>query len=717
MRSFLRWFTRLVLHFFYDINIVNYERIEALKGQGPTLVIPNHVSFMDAALMYALMPKDTYFVIYTTFVNSLGWLFRLSCNFVAVDQHSPYAMKKIMAKLNENRTVVIFPEGRLTTTGSFMKSYGGVVWLASKSQANVLPMVIVGMEQNKFTRVTEMYKTRWFHDIMLYVGEPFKLPKMENSEINKSKRFYADSIIDNMQKLKVEARLKKCGSEVNLFNELLKSSKIHGKDKVILRDALGAALSYKKLILASRVLGGRLGKLLAGETKVGLMLPNAAAHTVAMFGLFAQGKTIAMMNFTAGVASNLSCTKNAGVKTIITSRAFIEKAKLEKLEAALKEQCRFIYLEDVKESLTVVDKLSGAIQAMSGKRARYFPEQRVILFTSGSESRPKGVVLTPRNIVANIYQGMAVFDLTPRDRMLNALPLFHSFGVMAGELLPVLEGMMLMLYPSPLHYKEIPEMCYDWNITVLLGTSTFLNGYGLYAHSYDFHAIKYVISGAEKLTDATRYLWLDKFGVRICEGYGMTEAAPLVSANTKLFYKIGSAGRLMPCIDYKLEPVDGVEPLTTDEQVGVLTIKGPNLMEGYLIDGEGFVPLDGYYDTGDVVSMDRERFISIRSRVKRFAKVSGEMVSLDAVEKAFSNCFDHAASAATNIQDEKRGEKIIVYTTAKDVDRKKLREYWQQNGISMLSIPERIVEVDELPLLGTGKTDYVTLKEMAGKIE
>ncbi|MFA6074303.1 MAG: AMP-binding protein [Negativicutes bacterium] len=717
MRSFLRWFTRLVLNFFYDIKIVNYEQIEALKGKGPTLVIPNHVSFMDAALMYALMPKDTYFVVYTTFVNKFNWFFKLSCNFVSVDQRSPYAMKKIMAKLNENHTVVIFPEGRLTTTGSFMKGYGGVIWLASKSQANILPMVTIGMEQNKFTRVTEMYKTRWFHDIMLYVGEPFKLPEMKNTEITKKKRFYADKIIDNMQKLKVLARMEKAGKEVNLFNSLLDSAKTHGRNKIILRDAMGAELSYKKLVLSSRVLGGKLGQLLSGEEKVGLMLPNAAAHPVAMFGLFAEGKTIAMINFTAGIASNISCAKNAGIKTIITSRAFIEKAKLENLETALQELCRIIYLEDVKEALTLADKLNGAWKSFSCKRAPYVPNQRVILFTSGSESKPKGVVLTHTNLLVNVFQGMAVFDMTPRDNMLNALPLFHSFGIMAGELLPILEGMMLMLYPSPLHYKEIPEMCYEWNISILLGTSTFLNGYGLYAHSYDFQAIKYVIAGAEKLTDATRYLWLDKFGVRISEGYGMTEASPLVSGNTKLFYKIGSAGKLMPCIDYKLEPVEGVEAQSPDEEVGVLTIKGPNIMEGYLIEDKGFVPLEGYYDTGDVVAIDNERFISIRSRVKRFAKVSGEMISLDAVEKAFSTCFDLAPTAAVNVQDEKRGEKIIVFTTAKAVDRKILREYWQQNGISMLSIPERIVEVNELPLLGTGKTDYVTIKELAGKIE
>ena len=717
MRSFLRLFTRLVLKFFYDIKIVNYQRIEALQGKGPTLVIPNHVSFMDAALMYALMPKDTYFVVYTTFVNKFNWFFKLSCNFVSVDQRNPYAMKKIMAKLNEKHTVVIFPEGRLTTTGSFMKSYGGIIWLASKSQANVLPMVTLGMEQNKFTRITEMYKTRWFHDITLYVGEPFKLPEIKNTEINKKKRFYADRIIDNMQKLKVLARMEQAGEKVNLFNSLLDSAKTHGGNKIIVRDALGAALSYKQLILTSRVLGGKLGQLLANEEKVGLMLPNAAAHPVALFGLFAEGKTIAMINFTAGIASNLSCVSNAGIKTIITSKAFIEKAKLENLETALKELCRFIYLEDVKAALSLTDKLTGAWNSMIGKRVPVPANQRVILFTSGSESKPKGVVLTHKNLLVNIYQGMAVFDMTPRDNMLNALPLFHSFGIMAGELLPILEGMMLMLYPSPLHYKEIPEMCYDWNISILLGTSTFLNGYGLYAHPYDFNAIKYVIAGAEKLTDATRYLWLDKFGVRICEGYGMTEAAPLVSGNSKLFYKIGSAGKLMPCIDYILEPVEGVEAQSADEEVGVLTIKGPNVMEGYLIEGEGFVPLEGYYNTGDVVAIDNERYISIRSRVKRFAKIGGEMISLDAVEKAFSSCFDLAPSAAVNVQDEKRGEKIIVFTTAKAVERKILREYWQKNGISPLSIPERIVEVNELPLLGTGKTDYVTIKEMAGAIE
>ena len=712
----LRLLVRLILNLVYNIKLVNFERLQELKNNGPTLVIPNHVSFLDSIVMYALMPKGTYFVVYSSYASAFNWILTLGCNFVGVDTRNPYAMKKVMSKLHGNQTVVIFPEGRLTTTGSFMKAYSGVVWLASKSQANLVPMVWLGMEQSKFTRVTSQYRTRWFHDITLYVGKPYRIPKMENNEINQKKRFYSDKIIETMQSLKVEARLQSVGDKVNLFNLVLDSGKHHGKSKIVIRDIMGAALSYKKLVLSARIIGSKLADKLGEENTVGILLPTAAATPVVILGLMAEGKTIALLNYTAGIANNQACIDNAHLKTVVTSKAFIEKGKMESLEAAILERCRIVYLEDIKAELRLMDKLSALIKAMAWVRAPYNPDQKIILFTSGSESKPKGVVLSHRAIFANVCQGMCSFDLTPADNMLNAMPIFHSFGMTAGMFLPILEGMMVMLYPSPLHYKEIPEVCYDWNISVLLGTSTFFNGYAQYAHPYDFNAIKYVISGAEKLTDAARYAWMDKFGIRICEGYGMTEAAPIVSANTRLFYRNGCAGKLFPLMDYKLAPVEGVEPQAPDEEIGSLCLSGPNLMDGYLINGE-FQPLEGYYDTGDVVAINPERYISIRSRVKRFAKISGEMVSLDTVEKAFALCFPDALYGAVNVQDAKRGEKIIIFTTARDTERKKMREYWQQNGLNMLSMPEQVITVDDMPLLGTGKTDYVTLKEMAGKLE
>jgi len=334
-------------------------------------------------------------------------------------------------------------------------------------------------------------------------------------------------------------------------------------------------------------------------------------------------------------------------------------------------------------------------------------EAGVILFTSGSESKPKGVLLRQSNMIANINQIASIIDYSHNDKMLNALPMFHSFGLTAGTLLPVFGGIEVFLYPSPLHYKIVPEIVYDRNATILIGTPTFLHGYAKYAHHYDFYNLRYVLAGGEKLRDEVRKIWHDKFGLRIFEGYGTTETAPVLSINTPLFNQSGSVGKFLPGIEWRTEAIPGIE------EGGNLFVKGPNVMAGYLLHGQGFVPAPEWYDCGDVVSIDKQGFVTIRSRLKRFAKVSGEMVSLDAVEKTAETCFGGTNHAAINLPDSRKGERIVLYTMEKNATKQMLRECITKLKQSMLAMPSEVFIIDKLPLLGTGKTDYVTLKAMA----
>jgi acyl-[acyl-carrier-protein]-phospholipid O-acyltransferase/long-chain-fatty-acid--[acyl-carrier-protein] ligase len=336
----------------------------------------------------------------------------------------------------------------------------------------------------------------------------------------------------------------------------------------------------------------------------------------------------------------------------------------------------------------------------------------MVLFTSGSEGKPKGVVHSHKSLLSNIAQIMAVLDFNPTDKFMMVLPIFHAFGF-TGSMLPVLNGIKIHVFPSPLQYKVIPEIIYDRGCTVFFATSTFLGNYAKFAHPYDFYKLRIVVAGAEKLNEEVRKTYHDKFGIRILEGYGATECAPVLSANTPMANLNGSVGQLVPGLEAKLEAVSGID------NGGLLHVKGENVMMGYyLFDNPGVLkpPVDGWYNTGDIVELDAEGYVHIRGRVKRFAKVAGEMVSLEVVEHIANTCAPDKAHAASSIPDAQRGENIILFTTDKVLKREDLQIVAKNLGLPELAVARKIIAVEEIPLLGTGKTDYVTLKQMAEAI-
>jgi len=342
----------------------------------------------------------------------------------------------------------------------------------------------------------------------------------------------------------------------------------------------------------------------------------------------------------------------------------------------------------------------------------------VVLFTSGSEGTPKGVVLSHTNLIANRYQVAARIDFSPSDIVLNALPLFHSFGLTGGLLIPLLSGAKTFLYPSPLHYRIVPLLAYDINATILFGTDTFLTGYARMAHAYDFYSLRFVCAGAEKVKEETRRVYADRFGVRIFEGYGTTETAPVLAMNTPLYSKGGTVGRLLPGMTARLAPVPGIE------DGGRLSVTGPNVLMGYLKadhPGQLEVPetdeTGRWHDTGDIVAMDEEGFLTIKGRAKRFAKIAGEMVSLGAVEDLAIKTWPDEAHAALNMPDDKKGEQIVLLTTRKQARVEELQHMLKQRGLPELMLPKRLVYVEALPLLGSGKTDYVAAKALLAGTE
>lgn len=679
------------------------------------LIVANHESFLDGLLLGLFLPLDPVFVVHTGVVKNPVLRAMLSLvDYLAVDPTSPMAMKQVVRLIESGRPVVIFPEGRITTTGSLMKTYDGPAFVAARTGATILPVRIDGASRTFFSRMSGDYPRRWFPQLRLAIQPTTKIEKPEAPTARERRRKAGEAMRRIMQTMIFNSR-----PQETLFEALLDATEIHGRKRRLVEDLKQEEYSYSDLLKMALALGRMVEKRTGEGERVGVLLPNLAPTMGLVFGMSAFGRIPAMLNYTAGADGMQAACVAAQVRTIVTSRAFIEQAKLaDKLEAL--EGVDYLYLEDLRADMGLADKLWLVLWAMPfprlATRIGQPDDAAVVLFTSGSEGKPKGVVLSHSALLANVAQIRAVVDFSVDDKILNALPLFHSFGLTGGGLLPILTGAHVFLYPSPLHYRVIPELAYDRACTVLLGTSTFLGNYAKHAHPYDFFRLRYVIAGAEKLADSVRELWFDKFGLRIFEGYGATETAPVMAVNTPMAFRRGTVGQFLPGMQHELVRVPGIE------RGGMLHVKGPNLMSGYLkFDQPGVLQPpsseagDGWYETGDIVDVDEDGFVRIVGRVKRFAKIAGEMVSLEVAEKIAAAASPSGVHAVSTQPDASKGEALVLFTTDKTLGRDALVAAAKAQGAAELAVPRKIVSVDSLPLLGTGKTDYVTLKQMAAE--
>ncbi|MGL5363294.1 MAG: AMP-binding protein [Bosea sp. (in: a-proteobacteria)] len=504
-------------------------------------------------------------------------------------------------------------------------------------------------------------------------------------------------------------------SRVSLFSALLSAARAQGKAKIILEDPERQPLSYGRLVLGSLVLGKKLTAGTAKGERIGVLLPNVQGLAVTVFGLSAYGRVPAMLNFTAGPKNLLAACNVAGLTKIVTARRFIDQAKLDDVVSVIGDGRQIIYLEDVRKTVTSLDKVKGMLDSLrAGAVHAGFgvkPEDpAVVLFTSGTEGSPKGVVLTHTNLVSNANQIYAHGRelLSPSDIVMNPLPAFHSFGLTAGILMPLLNGLKVVLYPSPLHYKQVPKLVGDTKCTVLFATDTFLQGYARAADAGDLTTVRYVVAGAERVKEDTLKMWAP-YGTTILEGYGCTECAPVLACNTPASMRAGTVGKLLPDIEYRLDPVEGIT------EGGKLVVRGPNVMAGYLLadrPGEIVPPEGGWHDTGDIVTMD-DGFVAIKGRAKRFAKLGGEMVSLAAVETMVSGLWPGFNHVVVSIPDPKKGEQLVLVTEKPDGDRKALQVEAKTQGFPELWVPRAILVTAVIPVLGSGKIDYVATRELA----
>lgn len=713
MRKFIRFCLKTVFTVFKVRCSIEFdERNMPRKG----VYVANHVSFLDPVLLFAFLPGDPVFALNGhLYRNRLIRFLMRTADVMPFNPIEPGDIKELIAKVDGGRLCVIFAEGRVTESGGLMKIYEAPGLVADKSGAPLIPVWIEGPQYGYFSKTKGKLPHRPLPKVRVIVGRPrsFKL----KDELRRQRDHISNEVYMILREMSFEVRY---NPDISLFAQLMKTAKIHAKKGLFRRpkfveDIQRKPQSYRDIVIKSFVLGKYLKRRTEPEEHVGLFLPNSVAALCSFFGLTAYDRIPVMLNFSVGAQNMVSMCKTAQVQIVVTSLAFVKTAKMEDAVKMMEEAgVKIIYLEKAAKEIGLWDKINAYLRY----KIKRVPIKKggnrkaVILFTSGSEGTPKAVVLSHANIISNIKQMSAIETINVTDTVFNALPMFHSFGLVVGTLFPLFEGSKLFLYPSPLHYRVVAEIVYEIGASIMFGTDTFFRGYGRIAHPFDFHNIRFMFGGAEAVKPDTRNIWMERLGIRVLEAYGATECSPVVSANNRIFNRFGSIGKLLPAIEYKIEPVPGIE------KGGELVVRGPNIMMGYILpDNPGvLVPLEGgWYHTGDVVEIDEIGFVYIRDRIKRFAKIGGEMVSLNAVHEMVCKAYETDGEfqyGVVAIPHESKGEQIVLATNNRNVSQDGLHAYIRANAMSELFLPRIILYMEKLPVFATGKADNVTLKKI-----
>lgn len=677
----------------------------------PVIIVSNHRSRLDALLLGLVLPRDAVVIVPPDDLRDrfVRWGLRYLSHEV-LEVGNAASLKPILKLLRAHRPVVVFPEGRLTRSSAITKVYPVPALAAAKSAAAIVPAHIA--EEPGSRNAFSWLVTRLLNGVTVELMPARRMEPLPAGTARQRRLLATRQLTAIMQQTAVEAHPYR-----SLFECFLHACAEHGRSTPIIEDTKQGVQTYGAMLRASLALLRLVRRFTEDREHVGVLLPNIAITVQTVLGLTGAGCVPVMLNYSGGPGAVRAARTAAGLRTIITSRRFVEQARLQPLLDAL-AGCTIVYLEDLRSRFTLADKLWLVAFAMQfphwviARRAAFDPA--VVLLTSGSDGEPKAVVLPHRAIIANVVQMRTVIEFTPDDKILNPLPLYHAYSFTAGMALPLITGTRLYLYISPLHYRAIPDIAYRSDCTVLFGTSTFLSYYAAHAHPADFSRLRYVISGGEKLAPEVARVWLERFGLRIFEGYGCTECAPVISLATPVAHRTGTVGQLLPGIEYRIARVSGIE------EGGVLHLRGPNLMLGHYVTDEPrvlrasrSVQGPGWYDTGDVVEIDEDGFVVIHGRMRRFAKIAGEMVSLDHVEQVARRASPGYFHAAVLKVEEYGGETTVLFTTDPALDRIALQKAARAVGSRDLAVARQIVKVRELPLLPSGKTDYARLAKMA----
>lgn len=497
---------------------------------------------------------------------------------------------------------------------------------------------------------------------------------------------------------------------LDLIEAMRRARRRYGAATCALEDSDGARLSYDRLLDNAYTLGARLAAITAPGEAVGVMLPTGIAAIVAFFALHTARCTPAMLNFMAGAGAVRAACTLARIKLVLTSRRFLKEADLDGLAAELSSSCSIVALEDLRETLSWSERLIGFLLSRTPLRietAARRNEPAAILFTSGTTGAPKAVALSHANLLANVEQCRLHGEFEPDWIFFNTLPVFHAFGLTAGTLLPLFIGLKTVLYPSPLHHEKIPKLVRETGASVLISTDTFALGYARAARAGELQGLKYAVLGGERVREETRAAYA-RFGATVLEGYGATECAPVVAVNRPRANRPGTVGTLLPGMEARLEPVAGLS------KGGRLCLRGPNVMLGYLsASGDITAPPEGWFDTGDLATLSGDGFLTIVGRLKRFARIGAELVSLEAVEAHARALWPGARHAALVTRAARGGEEIVLITDQPDASPEAMRAWVKAHGLRALEAPRRVLATVTMPSLAMGKIDYEAARSLA----
>ena len=718
------YFVRLLLwlftHTVYRIKIVGAENMP-LKG--PALLVSNHVSFVDAFMVGGALPRLVRFMLHREYydLKGLNWFFRLmhSIPVSATNRRDiVQSLKHARNELGKGHVVCIFAEGSITRTGRMLSFKRGFEKIVEGTDVPIIPVHLDQLWGSIFSFKGGRFFWKWPKQFSYPVTVSFGPPLPPTATVPEVRNAVAE--------LESNAFEHRPSATDLLHTRFIQAAKRHWFS-FCMADTTGTELTYGKTLIGSLVLSRWVRQRCAAQSMVGVLLPASVGGSLANIAILLAGKVPVNLNFTAGREVMVSAVQQCGIKTILTSRIFLSKANLERIDG-------MVFLEEIRKDFSALRKITAAAKAVllpaSWLNRSYFKSQKpydvaTIIFSSGSTGTPKGVMLSHYNVVSNVEGIRQVIQFTPADRIMGVLPLFHSFGFTGTLWLPLLADFGVVYHTNPTDAKTIGETVQKYKATLLISTSTFFAGYLRRCTKEEFASLRYVIAGAEKLREAVVQGYRDKYGITILEGYGCTELAPVVSVNIndvfdgkekQIGHKPGTVGHPIPGVAVKVIDRNTENPLPPGEE-GLLLVKGPNLMLGYL--GQPLLSDQalrrGWYVTGDIASVDEDGFIRIVDRISRFSKIGGEMVPHMKVEETINEALGEAAAVVTALPDEQRGEKLIAFYAQNGISREELWEKLNQTNLPKLWIPKRenLYSVDSLPLLGSGKVDLRQIKAMA----
>ncbi|MCB9882290.1 MAG: AMP-binding protein [Planctomycetes bacterium] len=727
--AFLRAFAYLVTHTIYRMRVLGGENVPA---RGACVLAPNHVSFADAMFVLAATDRNVRFLAEDEQFRSwvFGPLLRMNRAIPISSKGGPRQILKALREagdeLDRGAVVCLFPEGQITRTGAMQPFRRGLEKLVRGRDAVIVPMHLDRVWGSIFSFAGKKFFWKLPEEVPYRVTVSFGEPMRAETPVS--------AVRDAVQELSQrawEARRKSARALHHLFVQRVRRAPW----RLLLVDASGKSRRRLAALAGALVLARRFRARWSEQERIGVLLPPSVAGALVDAAALLAGKTVCNLNYTAGDSGMLAAARQAGFDEVITSRAFLEKAGLQ-----LPEGLEPVHLEDEASRIGATARIAATLMALfapvrlleryAGMRRRVRGEDvATVIFSSGSTGEPKGVMLSHFNIASNVEAVAQVFRVERDDRLLGILPFFHSFGTMSLWF-SLTRGVPLVMHANPVDAPTIGHLVRTRRVTILLATPTFLQVYLRRLDGEDFGSLRLVLAGAEKLSDELARAFEERFGVRPLEGYGTTECSPVVATSIPSHrgpgfhqrgWRRGFVGPPLPGVALRILDPDTRERLGPNEP-GLLQVKGPNVMVGYLgrDDLTGKVLRNGWYETGDVALLDDEGFLRITDRLSRFSKIGGEMVPHGTIEEALERAYDASDGeqrfCVTAVPDEKRGERLVVlHTLGTTFDPGALIEALRTQGLSNLFLPrvDAFHHIEEIPRLGTGKTDLRAVQEMA----